>query len=243
MSKERPDDTQRPTLVLLPGMDGTGELFAPLVRLLEDSMTIIVVRYPTDIPLTYTELTAIVASKLPAGPHVILGESFSGPIAVELAAARPPGLVGLILCCTFVRNPRPALAPLGGLLNLLSLRHLPMGWIGWLVAGRFSTPRLQRHLAPVIDQVTPQTLRTRLHDVLRVDATAALARVNVPTLSLVASHDRLVPPQAGQLIVATGRHVHEVVVEGPHFLLQSSTRPAAQLIQAFVHEVAGRATL
>ena len=43
-------------LVLLPGLDGTGEQFEPLLRELPASLTPIVVRYPTDRVLGYDAL-------------------------------------------------------------------------------------------------------------------------------------------------------------------------------------------
>ncbi|WP_228488314.1 hypothetical protein [Caenimonas koreensis] len=44
------------TLVLLPGMDGTGDLFAPFIAAWKGPVH--VVRYPTDTALNYQELTA-----------------------------------------------------------------------------------------------------------------------------------------------------------------------------------------
>jgi hypothetical protein len=44
------------TSLLLPGMDGTGELFASLTRQLEPALNARVVSYPVDIPLAYEEL-------------------------------------------------------------------------------------------------------------------------------------------------------------------------------------------
>ncbi len=96
------------TLVLLPGMDGTGELFAPLVAALNSGFKTVVVRYPPNEVLSYAELESIARASLPTNePFFILGESFSGPIAVSIAASAPPGLKGLILCASFVRNPQP----------------------------------------------------------------------------------------------------------------------------------------
>jgi pimeloyl-ACP methyl ester carboxylesterase len=110
-----------PALVLLPGMDGSGHLFAPLIAALGDALRVVTVRYPTQQALDYDSLTALALRDLPDQDFILLGQSFSGPIAVTLAAARPRGLRGLALCSSFVRNPRPALAPLGAL-----ARHLPM---------------------------------------------------------------------------------------------------------------------
>ena len=100
-----------PTLVLLPGLDGTGILFEPLARALGVDLDVRVVRYPSDPTLGYRELESLARAALPTDrPFVILGESFSGPIAIRLAADSPPGLVGLILVVTFARNPYPLLA-------------------------------------------------------------------------------------------------------------------------------------
>ena len=99
-------------LVLLPGMDGTGQLFGRFLEALGPEVRAIVIAYPPAQNLDYSQLEAFVRSKLPSDqPFVILGESFSGPIAVSIAASPPDGLRGIVLCCSFVRNPRPAGSP------------------------------------------------------------------------------------------------------------------------------------
>ena len=101
------------TLVLLPGLDGTGLLFGPLVAALPAGLRAAVVRYPVDRSMGYAELAASAAEQLPQGERfVLVGESFGGPLAMILAAGRPAGLVGLVLCATFVTSPRPLLGRL-----------------------------------------------------------------------------------------------------------------------------------
>src|SRR4051812_42890566 len=115
------------TLVLLPGMDGTGQLFDLFVSALSGEFEIKVAAYPTSTPLGYAELEAIARETIPKeGPYVILGESFSGPIAISLAASAPAQLKGLILCCTFIRNPRPALSFFSPFLRLLPVGSVPV---------------------------------------------------------------------------------------------------------------------
>src|SRR5579863_3225723 len=93
-------------LILMPGMDGTGELFAPLLRALGTSVETSVVRYPPDEPLGYAELLPRVRAELPqSGPFVLLGESFSGPLAIMLAGEAPAGLRGVMLSASFATNP------------------------------------------------------------------------------------------------------------------------------------------
>jgi pimeloyl-[acyl-carrier protein] methyl ester esterase len=74
-------------LVLLPGMDGTGALRSEFVTALAPAIQSIVVSYPAERALGYIELEAVVRSKLPSDrSYVLLGESFSGPIAIAIAA-------------------------------------------------------------------------------------------------------------------------------------------------------------
>ena len=76
-------------LVLLPGMDGTGDLFAPLLSALPPALRTIVVRYPCDRPLAMPNWRRTRARAPQDQPFVLLGESFSGPIAAAIAARRP----------------------------------------------------------------------------------------------------------------------------------------------------------
>ena len=61
-------------IVLLPGMDGTGELLADLRDRLLPAHPVSIVAYPMDRPLGYEALTAFVLERLPEGRFVILGE-------------------------------------------------------------------------------------------------------------------------------------------------------------------------
>lgn len=98
------------SIVLLPGLDGTGELFAPLVAAWGDRFRTQVVSYPRAERLGYAALADRVRALLPLHEdYVLLAESFSGPLGVMLAAERPQRLRGLVLCATFARSPLPLL--------------------------------------------------------------------------------------------------------------------------------------
>jgi pimeloyl-ACP methyl ester carboxylesterase len=151
-------------------MDGTGDLFEPFIAALGGEFTVKVVRYPTMKPLDYSELESLARAALLAveGPFVLLGESFSGPIAVSLAASASPQLKGLVLCCTFVRNPRPLFAGLGSLISLWPVAFAPVRVLSHLLLGRFSTAALRAALAKSLAQVSAPALRARLRSVLLV---------------------------------------------------------------------------
>jgi len=188
-----------------------------------------VVAYPTDRPASYAASERLARQALaPHRPLVLLGESFSGPIAVSIAARPPAGLAGLVLSTTFARNPVPILAPLAALAPLAPVRGLPRSALSWYLLGRWATPELEAQLAQALSQVAPEVLRKRAANALRVDVSADLASIVVPTLYLRASHDRLMHRSAGDLIMARIADARRVDLAGPHLLLQ--TAPAASAL-------------
>jgi pimeloyl-ACP methyl ester carboxylesterase len=230
-----------PTLVLLPGMDGTGELFQPFVAALKNACDTLVVRYPSDNPLNYEALQAIARQSLPTDrPFVLLGESFSGPIAIALTALNLPRQVGLVLCCTFASNPRPLLKRLGFLVDLLPIGLAPARWLNPLLLGRFSTPALRTALSQAINKVSPSVMRERLRAVLNVDVSAQLGQVNRPTVYLRASDDCLVPERVVKRICELNPQAQVIDVQAPHCLLQAAPDEAARLVIAFMRTTQAR---
>jgi pimeloyl-ACP methyl ester carboxylesterase len=226
------------TLVLLPGMDGTGELFAPFRAALGNRLRVRVVHYPPDQPLEYAPLERVAHAALPADDdYVMLAESFSGPIAVSLAAAHPRRLKGMVLCATFVRNPRPLTAPVRLMLNALPLNAIPPHLSTPVLLGHFATHELTEALRRALAPVSTAVLRTRLRSVLAVDVAAKMAQVKVPVLYLRAKHDRVVPPAASAQIERLCPHVKVVELDAPHFVLQAAPKEAAKAVRGFVREV------
>ncbi len=236
------EDTERsgpavaPTLVLLPGMDGTGLLFQPFVEALGDvgEVEVRTIAYPAREPLDFAALTEVACAALPSGPLVILGESFSGPIAVALAARCADRVHGVILCCSFVRNPRPHWSWLTPLLRRAPMPVLPSALIARALLGRHATPPLRALLDQALAGVAPDVLRARLLAVVSIDASAALAALSVPLLYLHALEDRLVPASALSWVKQLRPDASVATFEAPHALLQACPTQAAAAVRAFV---------
>jgi len=227
------------TLVLLPGMDGTGTLFASFVTALGGEFKIKVVTYPTDEPLTYAELESIARDAIPAeGPLILLGESFSGPIAVSLAATHASRVKGLVLCCTFIRNPRPIFSAFKSLAGVVPVGHIPLSFIGHFLLGRFDTPSLRLAIKQALAPVTPSTLRARLLAVISVDVSAKLASIKPPVLYLRGTQDRVVPLDAYALVSQIRPLTKLISLDAPHCLLQTMPSEAAHIVGAFVRDLA-----
>jgi len=221
-------------LVLLPGLDGTGDLFEPFVRELQ-GVPHQVVAYPTDRVLDYAGHEAHVRARLPTDEdYVLLAESFSGPVGIAIAASAPPRLRGLILCVSFAANPLPMLGGLSRLIAILPAIKLHPALAGpWLHGGRASA-ELRRALAAVLSKVSARVLRTRVAELLAVDRVAQLRKIEVPMLYMRARQDRLVPAAAGRKILELRPDVELVEFDAPHLLLQIEPAKCAAAVLDFM---------
>lgn len=223
------------TIVLLPGMDGTGTLYGDLQEALTGKGKLIVVRYPLDQALDYAALEQVARSYLPVDEdYVLLGESFSGPIAISIAASRPERLKALILCATFARNPHPILSRLRYVVPYLPVNLVPMRIASYFVLGRFATKELDSDLAKALAGVKSQILKARLQAVLACDVRDKLQAIKVPTCYLRASEDKLVPPLAYVDMQKQITSMQLLEFEAPHFLLQTKAGDVVNRLISFL---------
>ena len=224
-------------LVLLPGMDGTGVLFSDFVAALGVPVEPVVIAYPTEQALDYAQLEAYVRERLPATvPFVLLGESFSGPIAISIAGNAPRNLIGLILCCSFASNPRPGLAGLRPFTTLMpGLTSAKLA--SPILLGRHSTSALRRQLNAALALVSSSVMRARLRAVIDIDVTESLKEVRVSILYLCATDDRSVPQSASALISSIAPQTRVVSVDGPHMLLQAAAIATAGIVGEFIEQI------
>lgn len=226
------------TLVLLPGTDGTGELFHDFIKALDSTQKIHVLHYPTENAFSYEVLEKFVQQSIsPAEPYVLLGESFSGPIAASMASKKDVNLKGLIFCCSFTQNPRPEFSKLTPLVNVLPIQRAPLKILSYISFGRFMTPHLITALVAAIAKTPPSTIRNRLISVLKVNYSEKLLNIEVPILYLRATEDRIVPKKASEIIAKIKPSVQIVEIAGPHFLLQASPKKAAIAVNTFLSKI------
>jgi len=228
-------------LVLLPGLDGTGELFSEFVAALAGELETKTVRYPTEQCLSYAELEDFVRAACPiSGPFMLLAESFSTPLAIKYAASNPVNLEGLVLCAGFATSPvRGWRRVLGSLFAPLVFR-IPMPKLAaklWLI-GPDASPSLLAAVRSAVSSVQSKVLAARLRAVLGCDVRAELCRVAVPILYIQAQQDRLVSASCLEELQRIKPQMAVTVLEGPHLLLQREPRRAAEVVAAFAQHPA-----
>lgn len=224
-------------LILLPGLDGTGHLFAPLLQVLPPEITATVVRYPLAESLSYEQLQPFVQQALPThAPYVLVAESFSGPLAIAWAATQPDNLCAVILCASFVSNPAPSF-----LQWIQAFNHpfwfqfrLPHSFVRYATAMWDCEANVIDELIEQTSKVSPAVLSHRFAQVMRVDVRAALQRCTAPLLYVRATRDLLVQRRNWEEIARLKPEASYAEVDASHFVLQHKPAAALQAIQAFL---------
>lgn len=217
-------------IVLLPGMDGTGELLKDLAARLASHRPVQLIAYPTDRSLSYAELAAYVAQRVPDRRFVILGESFSGPIAIDIAAT-DARVAGLILASSFARHPFPS--RLAALAGLLDVRWLPKRLVAAALLGPKAARDLSARLHQVLAAVPRNILQDRAREALRTDKRDRLREVACPVMCLQGRLDRLVNRRQVNEILAVQPNCQARWHDAPHMLLATHPDAAVAAINDF----------
>ena len=218
-------------IVLLPGMDGTGILLSDLSRRLSAWRQVEVISYPSDKRMDYEQLSKLVAERIPCERFVILGESFSGPIAIQTAAQEPTKVAGLILASTFARHPMPSL--FAAFIKAIDPNWIPRSIVEAILMGDAGTPEIKAALGRALSEVSGEVIQYRAVQALSVDHRHFLREVTCPVLCLTGRRDRLVRYHNTRLIEASLPICEVRIFDAPHMLLETHTVAAAEAISQF----------
>jgi len=225
-------------IVLLPGLDGTGTLFVPFIRKSPAWANPVVISYDRDKIQDYEQLASTVSKSLnQEQPYILVGESFSGPVALLVAARAPKNLVGVVLCASFVINPRPLLSLLyfPALFQALFRAGVPAWSIRYFLTGRESSQELVKAVRSAIKSVSPDVLIARLNMVIETNVIEHLTNCTIPLLYISTTQDRLIPKKSLTVIRTVKPDVSVIPVDGPHFILQSNPVDVWEAISNFVN--------
>jgi len=226
------------TVVLLPGLHGTGRLFEPLASTLSGQVPTQVIAYPPNERLSIAACARFVASQLPKGRIVLLAESFSGLVALTLLAWGTPSIEAVVFCGSFAEPPRRWLLR-------LALLVPNVGWlIRWtpkfLLRGVcFGAPvsREQLTLLRAAVQEVPSAMLTHRLRLVSTTRFSTETPFEVPCCYLRGRQDHFVPLRAARWFERHFKRFTLEEVEGPHFVLQTNPAACARLITGIVKDI------
>jgi pimeloyl-ACP methyl ester carboxylesterase len=224
--------------VLLPGLDGTGLLFRPLLAALPADIRAKVIAYPASEALGLPELAALVTRQLPSEKNVLLAESFSGLVALTLLMSASARIRAVIFVGAFAEPPRPfllRLAPLAARSGAL-MRSAPSFLLRQYCLGKEATAADLKMLREALTAVSPDVLAQRLGLVAARHSFGKVS-IDVPSYYIRPSEDRLVPASCANWFQQRLAKCQFVEATGPHFLLQARPRESADMITQIVRSL------
>lgn len=227
-------------LLLCPGLDGTARLFRPLLEELPGYLQPVLISFPGDASLDYSDFVEIIRRQIPDEQFAILAESFSGPAAVRVARDCDRRLIGLVLASSFVSNP----LPLPSWIVSLFTRKEFLRWglrlpIGRYVLGKSSKAEVVALFNSVLQSLSPTVVSKRVLQVLTCDSREDLKRCAAPVLYLRPSQDWFVSHDCVDLIQKLSPSIRVDNIPGTHFILQSNPSEAAASIARFLETARG----
>ncbi|OPY01657.1 MAG: Alpha/beta hydrolase family protein [Syntrophorhabdus sp. PtaB.Bin184] len=225
-------------LVLMPGLDGTGVCFRPLLHALPPDVPQTVITYPDDKDLSLRDHADFVAARLPGEGVVLVAESFSGLVALMLLHAKPASVKGGAEDDAFAEPLHPFLirtaASIPASASLVKI--LPARLLNVFFFHSHADKVLEKMLRESLLQVGPAGLRQRARLIAAgypfPDDTFA-----VPCLYLQATQDRVVPARAAGWFRSRFVSFELVPLDAPHCLLQTRPAESAEAIMAFARKL------
>lgn len=224
----------RPTLLLLPGFDGTGNLFGSLSAALNNEFDCVPVCYQDHADLAGYD--AAVQATCPLDrPVLLLAESFSGPIGLRFLANAPDNLIGGIFSATFAKPPLALIISLAEKLRLASftIPAVSEQILRWFCLNGVNDIALIREITAVVRDVSGPTVQSRLAALTQMDATSALADIDRPIMTIAAKNDRVIRPRYMHAIRQCTAHRRHATIDGPHLLLQARATAVAVTVREF----------
>jgi pimeloyl-[acyl-carrier protein] methyl ester esterase len=220
-----------PHIALLPGLDGTGELFSPIVPFLEKHFEIHVVRYTDE--FTFSDYVESAAAQLPKNGSIsLVAESFSGPIAISLLASKNPIFQASVLSATFCKSPLPFLTQISKHLpeKLFSSNPVSKAFLDLLITGGDANSDVRKKARELLGKVNPKQFQSRINIINEINVSQELKDIEVPLLYIQATKDRIVLADSGSEIMKHAKNLKIERVAGSHLILQTQPEKCAELI-------------
>jgi pimeloyl-ACP methyl ester carboxylesterase len=234
-----------PPLVLVPGMDGTGELFYRQIPTLRAAHRVATYRLRDEsrnMETLVADLAAVIELISPAArPATVVGESFGGTLAMSLALSRPDLVRELVVLNSFAHfTPQLRLQ-----LAVAGIRLLPWGAMGFVrraTAFRLHSRHTHRQEIHRFMELSRGITKTgylgRLRILRRYDLRERLSEIRAPTLFLAADRDHLVPAveQARLMSDRVPRASLQVLEGHGHICLIAPNLDLASILEAWRRE-------
>ncbi len=211
----------RADVVLLPGLHGSLALFSSFVALAPPWARCLPIALPTIGGQSFEVLATAIEPELRSlEGFVLVGESFSGPIAARLAARLGQKVALLVLCNPLVEMPFGF--PVGLAATAVASRRMPAWSAAAVLAGGDRT--LGRAALAEVRALPKSVLEARLASAFTASAGELAPLLAAPLLGILGTRDRLVSAARSRALFRGVPFSTVVELDAPHLVAQ--TKPA-----------------
>ena len=220
-----------PTWVL-PGLDGTTSMLRSFRDAAPPSYHVTLVDLPPD-GADYATIYSQLGKQFDAARECILiAESFSGPLAIKLAAEHHHSIRCLILVATFARPPVGAWIRYLPLATMLRF-PIPSFIARYYLLGFSADPATVQLLRSVIRRAKSRILAGRIRETTRIDVQQELKQLSCPVLYLHPTADKLIKEHSVNAIRQLRPDLEICRIEGSHMILETQPARVWKAIEEF----------
>ena len=219
-------------ILLLPGMDGTGVLFEPFVKAFPNSLDIQVATLIQETDVSFEEQASALLGQV-KNNTVIVGESYSGLVAHELAKLAPESIKHIVFAASFLVRPS-ILAKFGNLVpkRMLDYTLYPKPIVMQVLFGKYRSQYLMELFERAMADVPLDLLEFRIKQLCNLNKVEHSN--NIPATYLQAEYDSLVSSNAVDVFKKVYPHLDHKTVRGSHFVLQTNPKDSVREVMAII---------
>ncbi len=220
-------------LLLLPGLDGTCKLFSRFMHMRPPTFSCEVLAYDDGFTKFDDYVNAVKMRLSADAKTVLIAESFSGPIAAQIASRCRDRIAGVVFAASFVKPPHASLLNLAEIAPTLLFNLMRETLVNHFCVNGVHDKVVLDEAKAVVGALASEVIKRRLM-LLGSLAKLQLAPIDIPVLSLRATQDRLITQAATSSITTTFPKTISIDVEAPHFLLQTRPEECWRHVEKFV---------
>ncbi|WP_262027198.1 alpha/beta fold hydrolase [Microvirga sp. Mcv34] len=220
-----------PKVIIFPGIDGCRELRESAAAKLGKRFEVRIMALPEDPCLDFPAMAQHFMERLPEGPLILAGESFSGPLVALIAERCPDRVKGIAFVASFPKLAIPRMA--GTLLDLIPLRAIPFGLVTWLMMGGSKDGDVARQMRQCLNLLPDRLVKHRAKLALQIDVRETIKRLRQPVLVIHGKRDRLLPHWYAGRFRDLRPDANVVLIDGYHMILETNPDQVAEALGIF----------
>lgn len=218
-------------IILLPGVDGSGILFEPFVKIFEPEVPVEVMPLTNDSDQSILNQVSIIEDAIGDEEVILIVESYSGLLAYELAKRNKIRIKQIFFFGCFLQPPS-LIGKIGRFLPVRLLNIIPNKVLAHILFNRWSSPELTTLFRKAIESVDFTNLKKRIKAIATYQKPSQV--IDVPCVYVQATMDNLVSAYNVKAFEDLCSDLQVEVVEATHMLLQTQPEAMSQLIHKYL---------